>query len=219
MKQDNESKSFALLISKTLSDRFKREQQIHLKAIENNGRRLRACIAINRYIENKEKWMDRNRSYLVDSTDGVEVVAGSQKQVSYYLFVEFLSNWNLNDVTADINRICQITRIPSASFAMIPVAFDNAAELFSLDKCNIIDAEDRIRTALKLVQMKSDELQLPVQLPDIANVKMDLRRIVEYEIDYGYPNRLNAFGSSTIDSALMEFDFALADKIAENPLD
>lgn len=198
-------------------NRFKREQQIHLKSLKNNVRRQNARIAIDKYINDKDRWMARNITYLRRPVESYSMNPTIIRD-SFNSFFAFLSKWKLSDVTADINRMCQIARLPSASFYNIPMSFEAIVGSFFLEKFPTEDLENGVETAFKLIRVKSKELGFPVETPDIdiVGAKTELRKIVEKTHNYyELRSEINDFSSRTIGPELQKFDDALAAKIKE----
>lgn len=202
---------FLSLIRDTLADCFQRERQIRLMAMENKRQRLEASMAIDKYLKKKNKWMKQNLDDLPSSGkrfSKTQVILSGRRD-SLHLFFEFLSDWKLSDVTADVKRICQVARLPSATFDNIPTAFETVG-LIILNKTYIKDNVNRIRAAAEVIRVKSAELHLSVEIHVIAS---GLEQVDESEVSYGFRSKLNAFGIITIQSMLKEFDKALADEI------
>lgn len=231
---------------------FKREGKYYLRFwyLKSNERKQKARMLIAKYIENRINWMTRNflvffSNIALEVSKTLETHLLLRKRYAFYFFYLFLDKWRLDDVTADIKRICQLARLPSASFDKIPIAFkaeikpyypqienDDGVAFFNERKStmsrSIKEVINRVDTEVELIRLKTDELKLSVEIPNVSSAKMRLMsldsisniinfsdwREVQNQYQEGF-RKMNEIGSITISSALTKFDKAVQTKIRE----
>lgn len=238
---------FVHSIRTTFEHHFIRVEQRALRAIKYDGRKQKARLALEKYRKKKNSWMEANfKLFLSNITFNASKTMNQkylQRQNAFQLLFLFLSNWQLDDVTTDIQRICYVARLPSASFDNIPIAFETEIKPYypQVDVHDELDfytdriltltdsidkVADRIGAVGELIRLKAVELQVSVRILDAASVRTQLKSLntisgknsySEWEtVKTGYDKTfpiLNEIARDVTNLSLQEFDQGLVTKV------